>query len=239
MIKSDSAFVLSVHPFKETSATVVLFTLGEGLKRAVAKGARRPKSKLSAALSPLNEITAHFYESERGAMVTLAEADLVKSALPLAMKLPDPFLLHYLPEAVFTFVQEGEASPVLYRLLRSCLDGLEEGLPPAQVQAYFDFWVLKMNGTLPPFRRCSCGAEAAHWDPHALKGRCARHALGAPPYPDGLLDLLSALRSRPVREAPAWKEHPALYGWLLGVFRDLHTHFVGKALKSYALLKIP
>lgn len=237
MIKSDSAFVLAVYPYRETSATVALFTLGEGLKRAVAKGARRPKSKLTAALSPLNEITAHFYESERGTMVTLAEADLVRSALPLALKLPDPFLLHYLPEAVLTFVQEGEASPVLYRLLRSCLDGMEESLPGPQVQAYFDFWVLKLNGTLPPFRRCSCGAAAVHWDPHALKGRCARHAPGALPYPDGMLDLLSALRSKPLREIPGWEANQALYGWLLGIFRELHTHFIGKPLKAYSLLK--
>lgn len=236
VLKSDSAFVLAVYPYRETSATVALFTLGEGLKRAVAKGARRPKSKLTAALSPLNEITAHFYESERGAMVTLAEADLLKSALPLALKLADPFLLHYLPEAVLTFVQEGEASPVLYRLLRSCLDGLEEGLPAPQVQAYFDFWVLKLNGTLPPFRRCSCGAAAARWDPHALKGRCARHAPGAPPYPDDLLDLLAALRAKPLREVPSWEDHRETYRWVLGAFRDLQTHFLGKPLKAYSLL---
>lgn len=236
-VKRDPAFVLAVYPYRETSATVALFTLGEGLKRAVAKGARRPKSKLTAALSPLNEITAHFYESERATMVTLSEADLVRSALPLALKLPDPFLLHYLPEAVLTFVQEGEASPVLYRLLRSCLDGLEEGLAGPQVQAYFDFWLLKLNGTLPPLRRCSCGAAAAHWDPQTLKGRCARHAPGAPPYPDGLLDLLSALRSKPLREVPPWRENQALYRWVLGVFRELQTHFVGKPLRAYSLLK--
>jgi DNA repair protein RecO len=235
VVKSDSAFVLSVHPYRETSATVALFTLGEGLKRAVAKGARRPKSKLTAALSPLNEVTVQFYESERGSMATLAEADLLRSALPLAIKLPDPFLLHYLPEAVLTFVQEGESSPVLYRLLRACLDGLERGLPPLQVKAYFDFWLLRSNGTLPPWRRCSCGAPATHWDPRALKARCARHAPGAPPFPDGLLDLLAAFRSRPLGEVPPPDAAPDLYRWLLGTFCDLQTHFLGKPLKSYAL----
>jgi DNA repair protein RecO len=234
--KSSPAFVLAVYPYKERNAVVVLCTEGEGIKRAAVKGVKGRRSKFGAVLTTLSEITAHFFEHEKGELINLTDADLIKSAIPLVLNLPCPAILDHLAEMTMEFVQENEANPGMYRLLRTVLDALEAGLPWQQVKTYFDFWVLRLNGTLPDITRCRCGRPAGYWDHDALKPRCAAHAVQGIPYPGGLPDLAAAIRARKPAETPPFEPNREAYRFLHSVLGELRTRFLSKALKSSALL---
>ena len=235
-LRSSPAFVLAVYPYKERNAVVVLCTEGEGIKRAAVKGVKGRRSKFGAVLTTLSEITAHFFEHEKGELIALTDADLIKSAIPLVLNLPCPAILDHLAEMTMEFVQENEANPSMYRLLRTALDALEAGLPWQQVKTYFDFWVLKFNGTLPDFSRCRCGQPAKYWDHDALKPRCAAHAAGNIPYAGGLPELASAIRTRKPVETPLFEPNREAYRLLHALLGELRTRFLSKPLKSSALL---
>ena len=236
-LKSSPAFVLAVYPYKERNAVVVLCTEGEGIKRAAVKGVKGRRSKFGAVLTTLSEITAHFFEHEKGELVNLTDADLVKSAIPLVLNLPCPAILDHLAEMTMEFVQENEANPQMYRLLRTALDALEAGLPWQQVKTYFDFWVLKFNGTLPDFSRCRCGQPAQYWDHDALKPRCAAHAAHGLPYAEGLVDLAAAIRTRKPAQTPPFEVYREAYRFLHAILVELRTRFLSKTMKSTALLR--
>ena len=236
-LKSDRAFVLLLYPYKERNAVAVLLTRHEGLKRAAVKGVRGRRPRLASTLTPLSEITAHFFEHEKGELVNLTDADLVKSAVPLLLKIPCPAVLDHLVESVMVFAQEGEANPNMFRLLRISVEALEEGLPWQQVKTYFDFWVLKFNGTLPDFSLCRCGRRAAFWDSADLKPRCASHAEECAVWPDGFMDFVRTMRKSKVHDLPPFEPHRDLYRWTHNVLRDLRLHFMGSPMKSSTLLR--
>jgi DNA repair protein RecO len=237
VLKSDRAFVLMLYPYKERNAVVVLFTEHEGVKRAAVKGVKGRRPRLASTLTPLSEITAHFFEHEKGELVNLSDADLVKSAVPLVLKLPCPAVLDHLVESVMAFVQAGEASPSMYRLLKLSIEALEQGLPWQQVKTYFDFWVLKFNGTLPEFSLCRCGRPAAYWDGEEVKPRCASHTARGIAYPEGFLELVRTMRKSKVHDLPPFEPGRDLYRWTHGVLKDLTLHFTGRPMKSSILLR--
>jgi len=236
-LKSDRAFVLLLHPYKERNAVAVLFTEHEGVKRAAVKGVKGRRPRLASTLVPLSEITAHFFEHEKGELINLADADLVKSAVPLFLKIPCPPVLDHLVESVMAFVQEEEPNPNMFRLLRLSVEAIEEGLPWQQVKTYFDFWVLKFNGTLPDFSLCRCSRPAAFWDGEEVKPRCASHAGGGMAYPEGFLSLVRTMRKSKVNALPPFEPHRDLYRWTHGVLKDLTLHFTGRPMKSSTLLR--
>lgn len=57
---SDRAFVLHSYPYSETSAVVEAFTAGHGRVVCMAKGAKRPTSKLRPALQPFQGMIVEF-----------------------------------------------------------------------------------------------------------------------------------------------------------------------------------
>jgi DNA repair protein RecO len=237
MLKSDRAFVLILYPYKERNAVVVLFTEHEGLKRAAVKGVKGRRSRFGSALSALSEVKIHFFEHEKGELANLAEADIIKSAIPLILKISCPPVLDHLAEVVMEFVQENEANPRVYRLLQSSLAALETGAPWQQVKTYFDFWIMKLNGTLPDFTKCKCGGEAAYWDREVLKGRCAAHTARGLAFPEGFGALMREMRTRKVDALAAFEAQRESYRFLHAVLKDLMTHFLSRELKSSAMLR--
>ena len=53
----ESAFVLHIRAYQETSVIVELFTRSFGRVNAVAKGAKRPKSPLRSILTPASKLS--------------------------------------------------------------------------------------------------------------------------------------------------------------------------------------
>ena len=87
VLVNTDAIVLRSYNLAEADRIVVCLTKSAGLVRAVAKGARRMKSRFGAALEPFTLIRLSFYEKENRDLVTISGAEIVKSNFDLASQI--------------------------------------------------------------------------------------------------------------------------------------------------------
>jgi DNA repair protein RecO (recombination protein O) len=152
------AVVLRHYPLAEADRIVVLFTREQGKVRAVAGGARKTSSRLSAALEPLSHLHLQLYGKEGSELLRIRQCELLHSYLGKDSSPERLCALSYFAELTLEFIQENNPAPLLFRLLLALMDVVEKrGIHEALVR-YFELWLLKLNGLLPDYGYCSaCG----------------------------------------------------------------------------------
>lgn len=152
------AIVLRQHSLSEADRIVVFLTREFGTLRAVAQGAKKPRSRLGGCLEPLNHVRLQFHVKEGGDLSRIWQCEIIHSYLGKKPTLEHVFAFSYLAELVQELVPENNPSPLLFRLFLAVLDAGESlGISNALLR-YFEFWALKLNGWLPDYDYCSgCG----------------------------------------------------------------------------------
>jgi DNA repair protein RecO (recombination protein O) len=145
------ALILRTYKLGEADRIVVFLTRDRGKKRGVAKGARRPRSRFSAALEPLTEVRVAYFEHERRELVGMNYAEPVRS--PLMLSAADALgYVGYFAELLDEWAQEADADERLYRLGASMLEALGAGVPVEPLARYFEYWLLRLQGVYPESR---------------------------------------------------------------------------------------
>src|SRR3982751_1126718 len=156
---STDAMVLRSYNLGEADRIVVCFTRSSGLVRAVAKGARRMKSRFGAALEPFTLIKLSFHERENRDLVTMSGAEILKSHFNLSSNLDTAELLAYMGELVAEFAPPHEADERLFRMLAACIESLAvTSMCERSIMRYFEVWLLRLAGLFPDLSACvDCG----------------------------------------------------------------------------------
>ena len=156
---TTDAIVLRSYNLAEADRIVVCLTHNVGLVRAVAKGARRMKSRFGAALEPFTLIRLSFHERENRDLVTISNAEILTSYFNLNSRIESAELLAYMGELVAEFAPPHEADERLFRMLAACIDSLA-GTTGCErsIMRYFEVWLLRLAGLFPDLRACvDCG----------------------------------------------------------------------------------
>lgn len=155
LVNTD-AIVLRTYNLAEADRIVLCLTRSAGLVRAVAKGARRMKSRFGAALEPFTYIKLDFYEKENRELVTISQAEILKSNFELASQPDFSDALAYIAELVGEFAPPHEANDKLYRMVKACVDALGSRTDsPNLVVRYFEVWLLRLAGLFPDLSECA------------------------------------------------------------------------------------
>src|SRR5256886_10182670 len=117
---TTDAIVLRSYNLAESDRIVLCLTRSSGLIRAVAKGARRMKSRFGAALEPFTLIKLSFHEKENRELVTMSSAEILKSHFDLNSVFETAEVLAYMGEMVAEFAPPHEADELLFRMLNAC-----------------------------------------------------------------------------------------------------------------------
>jgi len=153
---TTEAIVLRSYNLAEADRIVVCLTRGAGLVRAVARGARRMKSRFGAALEPFSFINLVFYEKENRELVTISQADILKSNFDLASQPEAAQVLAYIAELVGDFAPPHEANDKLYRMVKASVEALATSSDTSnQVMRYFEVWLLRLAGLFPELETCA------------------------------------------------------------------------------------
>ena len=158
------AVVLRSLRFGEADRILHLFTKEQGRCGAIAKGARKTRSRFGARLEPFCHVELLVHQG-RGELGTISGADLVRSHQALAL---DPYRLavgHVGLEAVLRLFIEHDSNPEAFHALVRFLDLLDGALEePARQPAFdalllsFQLKLLWLAGYLPHLAGCSgCG----------------------------------------------------------------------------------
>ena len=150
-IVNQPGFVLHSYPYKETSLIIDLFSRDHGRVALVAKGAKRPHSKLRGVLQTFQPLQlAWMGKSE---VRTLVSAEWVGGLLPLE----GAALLcgFYLNELLVKLLARDDPHAQLFDHYISALNQLAHDEPPAIVLRKFELALLKETGVAGNLALCT------------------------------------------------------------------------------------
>lgn len=153
-----TAITLTRRDSGEADRLAVLLTREEGRVVVVARGARRPRSKLAHLLEPFTLSECRVIHG-RGDIATLADGHPIETFRALRAEPIAYARASLLCEAADRGTEAGEAQPALFALLGDCLRRLAEGRDGEAVELYYLLHVAKLAGYAPQFGECAaCGA---------------------------------------------------------------------------------
>lgn len=178
------AIVLRRRPLGEADKVLTLFTREMGKVSAIAKGARKPTSKLAGATEACVQARFHLAQGKTFWIVTQASVERARARLHRL--LVNAAAAIYTCELTDRLLEENVPDEDLFALLASTLDELETSEHPAWTLCRFENAVMLQQGYTPVLDTCThCGVrvdgEQIAFLPQAggvLCPTCARPAPG-------------------------------------------------------------
>jgi DNA repair protein RecO (recombination protein O) len=154
-ISGQPAFVLHSYPYKETSLIADVFSRDFGRVALIAKGAKRPHSKLRGVLQTFQPLSVGW--SGKSEVRTLTAAEWVGGLLPLEKSaLLSGF---YLNELLVKLLARDDPHPALFDHYVSTLNQLAHDEAAPIVLRKFERALLKETGVGGDFTRCAATGE--------------------------------------------------------------------------------
>ena len=211
------AIVLRTYNLAEADKIAVCLARNTGLVRAVARGARRLRSRFGAGLEPFTLITLSYYEKEGRELVSLRQAEILRSFFSLSGDVEAVAALAYVSELVIEFAPPHEPNERLFRMVKACIEAVAR--TPIERDAiirYFEVWILKLGGFLADLRLCvDCSRkfweeERAFLDAEGkLRCRNCSHGLGLALSREAYAQLRATQRLSPSEYAERARPVPA------------------------------
>jgi DNA repair protein RecO (recombination protein O) len=155
-IINQPGFVLHSYPYKETSLIVDVFTRDHGRIALIAKGAKRPHSKLRGALQTFQPLSISW--SGKSEVRTLIAAEWIGGLLPLERSA----LLcgFYLNELLVKLLAKDDPHPALFDHYVATLNQLAHDEPAPIVLRKFECALLKETGVAADLSICTSTGRA-------------------------------------------------------------------------------
>jgi DNA repair protein RecO (recombination protein O) len=246
-IVTTEGIVLKTHALGDTSRIVTVYTREHGLRKLVAKGARKTPSRFGYALEPLSRSRLVIYLKPDRDLHLLSRAEVVDA---FGSRIADLSRLAHAQaalELVDRLVWGEEPHERLFTLLVQALEGCtrapREALPA--VTLAFQLQMASELGYRPRLDRCAVDGRPVSqrrvFSPARgglLCDACAAREAGVVVLSAEALGSLALLLSRPVGEAPEFVELPRA-GELLRMIEDFfRTHFQRfQGLRSLEVLR--
>lgn len=141
-VEGQEAFVLQLHPFRETSMLAEIFSRGFGRLALVARGARRPRSALRGLLMEFQPLTLSWFGS--GEVRTLAKAEWPGGHPPLTGR--GLLFGYYLNELLLRLLAREDPHPELFAHYGEALDELAAGKSSEATLRRFEMRMLRALG---------------------------------------------------------------------------------------------
>jgi DNA repair protein RecO (recombination protein O) len=237
------AIVLRHSDWGEADRLITLFTREMGKLRAVAKGARKLRSRKAGHLEPFTRVSLLLARGRD--LPILTQADTLAANTPLK---EDLLLLGYASYAVelldrFTF-EDGE-NRALYRLFAETLERLSAGNEPTYVLRYFELRLLDLMGFRPQLFQCAlCEAEIVAQDQFfsaehggVLCPKCGIETVGARPISVNALKYLRHYQRSSFAEAGRARVDAGVSREMEGIMQDYLTYLLERGLNTPTFIK--
>jgi DNA repair protein RecO (recombination protein O) len=237
-----SSVVVRQRDLGEADRILTLYTRERGKLSAVAKGIKRPQSKLAGSLQLFSHADVQLAAGRSLEVVTQARAVDVFYHLRAEM---DRFAhACYAAELLDVLTDEGMPDSALFDLILSTLTALNSGADAATLIRGFEVKLLTRLGYGPELEACvSCGARVGGQtqgfsvaEGGVLCGACAQ-AAGAAPLSSTALQALRDLRRLPTEEVAQRRLSRSARAELERVMRPFVDSQLGRELRSAAFLK--
>jgi DNA repair protein RecO (recombination protein O) len=232
------ALIIRRADLGEADRLITAFTPGMGKLRAVAKGARRPKSKLG---GNVELFTCSLLQISRArSLDIITQAQAIENFLPLRDSLELTSCGFYICEVIDAFTEENVEDRELFELALDTLRQMAQSGEGGRALRYFELRLLDHMGYRPQLERCTtCGTvllpEANYFSPAqggALCRDCGYPDMTARPLSLNALKVLRFWLSADIATAMRVKLDTALAQELKALLRDNLKYILERQLKS-------
>lgn len=240
---TTEAIVLSRFDFGEADRILTLITPSSGKLKAIAKGIRRPTSRIGGSLEPFAELRVALARGRTFEVVT--QVTVGHAWLRLRDSLESAATAWYLAELADRSLEERHAAEPLYGLLRRAYELLDAGMAPGRVARWYEMHLADELGVRPEVDRCvECDrmldADGRfRWVP-GLGGVLCERCPGPPHDRTGLsldgLKLLKAYQRLDVEAIAALRLAAAAEREVEAAMRDFIRHALEREARSLAFL---
>ena len=150
-IHKTEAIVLKHLPLGEADYLVTLYTPNQGRLRAVARGARKIKSRLGGHLEPIMRTSLLVARGQ--SLDSVQQAEVLEGFRAVREDLDRLSQAIYMAELVDSSTPEGQSNYPIYRLLLETLRSLDGPASPALLP-HFQLRLLGHSGFMPELHRC-------------------------------------------------------------------------------------
>ena len=238
------AIVLSRFDFGEADRILTLLTPELGKIKAIAKGIRRPTSRIGGSLEPLAELRLQLARGRTFDVVT--QVTMQHAWLGLRDRLEVTATAWYCAELVDRSLEERHAAEPLYLLLRRAYELLDGGMSPGRVARWFEMRLCDELGVRPEVDRCvECDrllepGDAVRWIPLVGGVLCGRHAgpsHGAAGLSTDALRVLKAYQRMDVEGLAGLRLPPAVEAEVERVMGEFVRHVMERDTRSRRFLE--
>lgn len=239
------AIVVSRFELGEADRVLTILTPHDGKLRVVARGVRRPTSRLGGALEPFAEL--HLVLARGRTFDVVTQASVGEAWLRLRDRLEPAATAWYVGELAERATEEraGIGAQPIYGLVRRAFQLLDDGMAPGRVARWYEIGLADALGVRPEAERCvECdrplGAdEDFRWVPSLGGVLCERHP-GPPAEVVGLslnaLKLLRAYRRLDVEAIAALRLPESVELEVEGAMRRYMRHVLEREARSLTFL---
>ncbi|MFP6614011.1 MAG: DNA repair protein RecO [Pirellulales bacterium] len=243
--EKDSAYVLRLVDFSESSSVVTMLTRDHGRISALAKGAHRRKGPFDSALDLLTQSRIVFLRKSSGSLDLLTEAKLQWRFRPPGLSLAPLYAGYYVAELLLNLTGDYDPHPKLFDLTDNILQGLVQGDEVMPSVLRFELLALRLLGHFPNLDTCvECG------EPVQMRGRiafgqlaggvlCGKCRPGRRQVVSASAAMLQLMKNFSDTDNNDWRKtpvDPAVCGELRGLLTHYITHLIGHKPRMYRYL---
>jgi DNA repair protein RecO (recombination protein O) len=240
---TTDAIVLSRFDLGEADRVLTLITPTGGKLKAIAKGVRRPTSRLGGSLEPFAELRVALARGRTFDVVT--QVSVGHAWLNLRDSLESAATAWYIAELADRSLEERHAAEPLYGLLRRAYELIDAGMAPGRVARWYEMHLLDELGMRPEVDRCAecdrvLGAdERFRWVP-PLGGVVCERCPGPPHERAGLgleaLKLLKAYQRLDIAALAALRQSSQVEREVESALREFIRHALERDPRSIPFL---
>ncbi|MGD6940871.1 DNA repair protein RecO [Cytobacillus gottheilii] len=182
MLEKCEGIVIRTANYGESNKIVTLYTREWGKVGMMARGAKKPNSRLSAVTQPF---TYGYFLMQRGSgLGTMQQGEMISSMRSIKEDIFLTAYAAYIVELLDRSVEDRKPNPFLFELLFQSLNLINEGYDPDIIMNIFEMKMLNTLGLYPVLNQCAvCGSTDGHFSFSIREGGLICHrCLEKDPY---------------------------------------------------------
>lgn len=162
MLEKCEGIVIRVNDYGETNKIVTIYTREWGKVGVMARGAKKPNSRLAAITQPF---TYGYYLVQTGrGLGGLQQGEIISSMKAIKKDIFLTAYASYIAELTDKSTEDRKSNPFLFELFYQILNYINEGLDPEVITLIYEMKMLNMLGLYPVLDKCSvCGCTEGRY----------------------------------------------------------------------------
>lgn len=156
MLHKWEGIVLKARAYGESNKIVTLMTREAGKVAVMARGAKKPTSRLAGVTQPF--MHGSFLVQRTSGMGTLQQGEHFNAMRHVQTDIIATAYASYIVELVDRLVEEGNPEPFAYEVLLQALSAINEGYDPEAITLFVDWKMLPYTGVQPILHACAACA---------------------------------------------------------------------------------